>query len=89
MSLDGQPVAIYVMPAHISETTYLIACNAKKRDLVEGVLYIYKGTELLRTLLVQEPVQAFIFGPYGFGELGFIFNTQGKNNSIHLRACSL
>lgn len=77
--MEGKPVAIYAMPSHISESTYLIACNTQKRDLVEGILYIYKGTELLRTLLVQEPIQAFIFGPFGFGELAFIFNTSGEH----------
>lgn len=67
------------MPAHISESTFIIACNSRKKGLLEGVTFIYKGTELLYVLHVQEPIQAFIYGPYGFGEQGFIFNTTGMN----------
>ena len=64
------------MPPDVSETTYVIACN-RKREEREGVVYIYKGTEQLYILHVQEPIQTFIYGPYGFGEQGFIFNTSG------------
>lgn len=63
------------MPPYISESTFIIACNTTKKEIIEGVVYIYKGTELLHKLHVQEPIQTFIYGPYGFGEQAFIFNT--------------
>ncbi len=78
MLLEGQPKAIFVMPYNISESTFLIACNVTKKEIVQGVVYVYKGTELLHILYVQEPIQAFIYGTYGFGEEAFIFNTAGK-----------
>lgn len=65
------------MPPDISESTFVIACNSTKNEVMEGVVYLYKGTELLHILYVQEPIQAFIYGPYGFGEQAFIFNTTG------------
>lgn len=64
-----------------------------KKDRLEGIVYIYKGTEQLYTLHVEEPIQAFIYGPYGFGEQGFIFNTIGKiifslnNHEIRFTDC--
>lgn len=70
------------MPPHLSESTYIISCNAMKKERLEGVVYIYKGTELLYTLHVEDPIQAAIYGPYGFGEQAFIFNTIG-NQEYH------
>jgi hypothetical protein len=64
----------------------VIACN-RKRELLEGVVYIYKGTEQLHSLHVQEPIHTFIYGPYGFGEQGFIFNTSGILAAIRVSAC--
>jgi len=80
--LDGIPTDVAVMPAYISESTYVIACNRRK-ELQEGVVYIYKGTERLHILHIQEPIQTFIYGPYGFGEQGFIFNTTGRSIYVH------